>query len=219
MIVVPIDVGGLAVWVELEFDDRLGGDHQRVAHRCIDSPSFGWNPNLFSRSVLVGQQNDNRHHQAPDISKLKSVKSIGVGQQLFFMFGHLLERFLISSPLLVGHGSGIVLVVEILELRELIGSFDQLLVSLLRERRQLCLFLVLLVGCDFIRRAAIDHVDVDLVQRDIAVVGGIEPTSPEPIKIPGCGVFHRPEEIRRHRTLELPSTRVLLERKIEKLSP
>ena len=51
------------------------------------------------------------------------------------------------------------------------------------------------------------------------MVGCIEPTPPEPIKIPGRGVFHRPEEIRRHRTLELPSTRVLLKGKIEKLSP
>ena len=56
-------------------------------------------------------------------------------------------------------------------------------------------------------------------QRDIDVVRGVEPATPEPVEIDSRGIFHCPEEIRRCRALELPALRILLERKVEKLAP
>ena len=57
-----------------------------------------------------------------------------------------------------------------------------------------------------------------VVQRDVHMVGGVEPTAPEPVQVHGAGVLHAAEEVGRCGVLELPALAVGLEGVVEELA-
>ena len=181
MVVIPIDIRCFAIGIQLEFEDRLIGDHQGIACIGIDSPDFCGQANFFGCAVLERHQHDHGHDQSSDIFELQSVEPIGVGEKFFFMRGHLLECFFVGGPLLLGDGSGIVLVVEVFEFRILVGPLGNVFVPFFGKRRQLSLTFGFLIGGDFIRGSSIHHENINFIQCDIDMVGRVEPTSPEPI--------------------------------------
>ena len=112
----------------------------------------------------------------------------------------------------------VVLVVEVLEFRKLIDALLERFVALLRKGQPFLLTLFLRNFRILIRGISVQFHDFYIVDRDVAMFRGIEPPSPEPIEIDPRSIFHRSKEIRWHRTLELPATRIFTERKIEKIS-
>ena len=56
---------------------------------------------------------------------------------------------------------------------------------------------------------------MDRVERNVDVIGGVEPTAPEPVEIGARGLFDRAEKVGRGRTLELPAACVFAHRKVK----
>ena len=59
---------------------------------------------------------------------------------------------------------------------------------------------------------------LDVLHRNVHVVGRVEPAAPEPVEVHPRGVLHGAEEVRRRRMFEGPATAVLLEGVVEQVT-
>jgi ribosomal protein L11 methyltransferase len=110
--------------------------------------------------------------------------------------------------------------IKVDQIRVAVGIALDALVALIGQ--QLCILLVLLLlllRLLDVRILCIQLVESHPLDRQIDMMRGVKPPTPEPVQIHSGGVLHRSEEIRRSGPLEHPAVRVFLEGEVKILAP
>ena len=191
----------------------------------IAAPDLRRNVHPFRAAIAEGQAKDDRHHQPALVREVEDV-IIAVLPDRAIEGGPLpwlqtVEEGAVILPVLGRDGELVVLVVEIADTGIFQHPDRQVLFLVQRNADALGLVRQLLAAAAQVDIGifGIDAQLVDRIERDIDVVGGVEPAAPEPVEIRARGFLDRAEEIGGRGPFELPAARIFLEREIEPFAP